>query len=65
VVKYAEAPQAILDFTADKQAAAAALEQLSFNLGFGSLNLSSSVSKVLECSRVFRARRQSFCFPLV
>jgi len=48
VVKYAEAPQAILDFTADKQAAAAALEQLNFNLGFGSLNLSSSVSKVLE-----------------
>jgi Ca-activated chloride channel family protein len=48
VVKYAEAPQAILNFTADKQAAAAALEQLSFNLGFGSLNLSSSVSKVLE-----------------
>jgi len=48
VVKYAEAPQAILEFTADKQAAAAALEQLNFNLGFGSLNLSSSVSKVLE-----------------
>jgi Ca-activated chloride channel homolog len=48
VVKYAESPQAILDFTPDKQAAAAALEQLRFNLGFGSLNLSSSVSKVLE-----------------
>ena len=48
VVKYAEAPQAILDFTPDKQAAAAALAQLRFNLGFGSLNLSSSVSKVLE-----------------
>jgi VWFA-related protein len=48
VVKYAEAPQAILDFTQDKQAAEAALDQLSFNLGFGSLNLSSSLSKVLE-----------------
>jgi Ca-activated chloride channel family protein len=48
VVKYAEAPQAILDFTPDKQAAAAALDQLSFNLGFGSLNLSSSLSKVLD-----------------
>ena len=48
VVKYAEAPHAILDFTGDKQAAAAAFEQLRFNLGFGSLNLSSSVSKVLE-----------------
>jgi Ca-activated chloride channel family protein len=48
VVKYADSPQAILDFTADKQAAAAAFGQLRFNLGFGSLNLSSSVSKVLE-----------------
>jgi VWFA-related protein len=48
VVKYAEAPQAILDFTPDKQVAAAALDQLRFNLGFGSLNLSSSLSKVLE-----------------
>jgi Ca-activated chloride channel homolog len=48
VVKYAEAPEGILDFTSDKKAAAAALGELRFNLGFGSLNLSSSVSKVLE-----------------
>jgi VWFA-related protein len=48
VVKYAESPIALLDFTADKQAAAAALGQLRFNLGFGSLNLSASISKVLE-----------------
>ena len=48
VVKYAESPQAILDFTPDKQAAAAAFDQLRFNLGFGSLNLSSSVLKALE-----------------
>lgn len=48
MVKYAEAPQAILDFTADKQAVAASFGQLRFNLGFGSLNLASSVSKVLE-----------------
>jgi Ca-activated chloride channel homolog len=48
VVKYAKAPVALLDFTADKQAAAATLEQLSFNLGFGELNLTSSVSKVHE-----------------
>ena len=48
VVKYAEAPQALLDFTADKQAVAASFDQLRFNLGFGSLNLSSSVSNVLE-----------------
>jgi Ca-activated chloride channel family protein len=48
VVKYADSPTALLDFTADKQAALAAFGQLRFNLGFASLNLSSSVSKVLE-----------------
>lgn len=48
VVKYADLPTALVDFTADKQAALAAFGQLRFNLGFGSLNLSSSVSKVLE-----------------
>jgi len=47
VVKYADAPAKLLDFTADKSAALAALGQLRFNLGFGSLNLSSSVLKVL------------------
>jgi Ca-activated chloride channel family protein len=48
VVKYADAPQALIDFTADKQSAAAALDNLSFNLGFGSLNLSASLSQVLD-----------------
>jgi len=48
VVKYAEAPEGLVDFTPDKQAAEAALEQLRFNLGFGQLNLTSSVARVLE-----------------
>jgi Ca-activated chloride channel family protein len=48
VVKYADAPQPLMNFTADKQAAADAFDGLSFNLGFGSLNLSSSLSKVLD-----------------
>ena len=48
VVKYADAPVTLLDFTAEKQNALGALGQLRFNLGFGLLNLSSSVSKVLE-----------------
>ncbi len=48
VVKYADAPQALIDFTADKEAAAAAFDDLRFNLGFGSLNLSASLSKVLD-----------------
>jgi VWFA-related protein len=48
VVKYAESPTALLDFTTDRQAALAALGQLQFNLGFGSLNLSTSISNVLK-----------------
>jgi VWFA-related protein len=48
VVKYEDAPATLLDFTADKRAVGAAFGQLRFNLGFGSLNLASSVSKVLE-----------------
>jgi VWFA-related protein len=48
VVKYADAPKGLLNFTTDKQSAAAAFDALSFNLGFGSLNLSASLSKVLD-----------------
>jgi Ca-activated chloride channel family protein len=48
IASYAEAPQPILDFTADKRTAAAALDQLRFNLGFAQLNLSSSLSTVLD-----------------
>jgi VWFA-related protein len=48
IARYAEAPQLLLNFTPDKQAAAAALSRLSFNLGFGSLNLSSSLSSALD-----------------
>ena len=48
VVKYDNAPQGLVDFTADKQAVAATFDDLSFNLGFGSLNLSASLSKVLD-----------------
>ena len=48
VVKYADAPRALIDFTVDKQSAAAAFDGLGFNLGFGSLNLSASLSKVLD-----------------
>jgi VWFA-related protein len=57
VVKYADAAQALLDFTPNKQAAGATLDQLSFNLGFGSLNLSSSLSKVLEWLASVRGKK--------
>jgi Ca-activated chloride channel homolog len=48
VVKYDQSPQPLLDFTADKQAAKAALGNVRFNLGFGTLNLSWSLSTVLD-----------------
>ena len=48
VVKYDNTPQGLVDFTGDKQAVAATFDDLSFNLGFGSLNLSASLSKVLD-----------------
>src|ERR1700730_16945179 len=48
VVKYADAPQGEVDFTTNKQSVAAAFDDLGFNLGFGSLNLSASLSKVLD-----------------
>jgi Ca-activated chloride channel homolog len=48
VVKYGDAPQGLVDFTTNKQFVAAAFNDLGFNLGFGSLNLSASLSKVLD-----------------
>jgi VWFA-related protein len=48
IARYDEAPEAILDFTSDKFKAAAALDQLSFNLGFGQLNLESSLATALD-----------------
>jgi Ca-activated chloride channel homolog len=48
VVKYDAVPQGLLDFTADKQAAAAALDSIRYYVGFGSLDLSRSLSTVLD-----------------
>jgi len=48
VVQYTDAPHAVLDFTADKSAAQLALDSLQFNVGFGDLNLSSSLCTVLD-----------------
>jgi Ca-activated chloride channel homolog len=48
VVKYDDAAQPLLNFTANKQAAQAALAKVRFNLGFGNLNLSRSLAAVLD-----------------
>lgn len=48
LARYAEAPLALLDFTADKGAAQDALSGVRFNLGYGQLNLSTSLDGVLD-----------------
>lgn len=45
---YADRALPVLDFTADKNRAAWALGQLQFNLGFGELNLSTSLNMALD-----------------
>jgi Ca-activated chloride channel family protein len=46
--RYAEAPVVVLDFMVEKRVAQAALAGIRFNLGFGQLNLSSSLNTVLD-----------------
>jgi Ca-activated chloride channel homolog len=48
VVKYDAGPEAILDFTPDKQAAESALDNVRYYVGFGALDLSRSLSTVLD-----------------
>ena len=48
IVRYNDTPAPLLDFTTNKQAAQAALDQIQFNLGYGDLNLASSLNTVLD-----------------
>ncbi|HXJ04573.1 MAG TPA: VWA domain-containing protein [Candidatus Acidoferrum sp.] len=48
IARYNEAAEPILNFTPDKLVAAGALDQLQFNLGFGQLNLASSLATALD-----------------
>jgi Ca-activated chloride channel family protein len=48
IARYTAAPAPILNFTTDKRAAQAALDQIDFSLGFGSLNLASSLNTILD-----------------
>jgi Ca-activated chloride channel family protein len=47
LASYADALSPVLNLTTDKQLVASALSDLHFNLGFGSLNLSSSLNQAL------------------
>ena len=46
--RYNAAAETILNFTPEKRAATGTLDQLGFNLGFGQLNLASSLDTVLD-----------------
>lgn len=48
IARYNETVEPILNFTPDKPVAASALDQLRFNLGFGQLNLASSLTSALD-----------------
>jgi VWFA-related protein len=48
IARYDEAPVPLLNFTTDKRAAQAALDQIQFNLGYGNLNLSASLNTILD-----------------
>jgi VWFA-related protein len=48
IARYDVSPTPIIPFTSDKSAAQSALSAIRFNLGFGQLNLSSSLNTVLD-----------------
>jgi len=48
IAVYNNAATAAMDYTTDKRAVEAALDSIQFNLGFGSLNLATSVNTVLD-----------------
>ncbi len=57
IFRYDIAPSALIGFTTDKSAAAEALTHVSYNLGSGQLNLSSSLNAVLDWVGQFSGKR--------
>jgi Ca-activated chloride channel homolog len=48
IAVYNESPTPLVDYTADKRAVENALDSIQFNLGYGNLNLASSLNTVLD-----------------
>ena len=48
IAVYNDAPTALLNYTTDKGSVTAALNQIQFNLGYGNLNLATSLNTVLD-----------------
>jgi VWFA-related protein len=57
LVSYSGAPQAVLAFTPDKAALAAAMGQIQYTLGMGDLNFFDSVSTVLDWIAPLRGKK--------
>jgi VWFA-related protein len=57
LVSYAQVPQAVLAFTPDKSAFAAALGHIQYTLGMGDLNLFDSISTVLDWISPLRGKK--------
>lgn len=57
VVKYADKPESVSNFSVDKKVVADALDHLNFNLGFGALNLSDSLSTLLDWMEQWPAQK--------
>lgn len=57
IASYSKDPELILDFTTDKDTARYALQNLNFMLGFGELNLSSSLASAIDWLRMVRGKK--------
>jgi Ca-activated chloride channel homolog len=57
IASYSKVPELLLDFTADKPTAEFTLQNLNFTLGFGELNLSSSLASAIDWLAPFPGKK--------
>jgi Ca-activated chloride channel family protein len=57
IASYSKEPELLLDFTPDKPAVRLALQNLNFTLGFGALNLTSSLASTIDWLESFRGKK--------
>ena len=57
IASYSKDPELLLDFTSDKLATRFALQNLNFMLGFGELNLSSSLASAIDWLATLRGKK--------
>ncbi len=57
IASYSKEPELLVDFTPDKPAVRLALQNLNFTLGFGALNLTSSLASTIDWLESFRGKK--------